>query len=300
MDSALASVHPYVRVAANERLTLWGMLGYGLGSMAMSSVETGIEMKMGAYGARGALLVPPAGGVGLGLAVKSDGFLVLMSSEPKADLRAVEVDASRVRLVLDGSLGVPLGAAGVLTPSAEVGVRYDGGDAETGTGLEVGGGVRYANPAWGLTLQGNGRVLITHRDRDYEEWGAGGSLRWDPGAPGRGLALAVNSSWGTTASGVERLWALPDASGLATDGAGAAAAAGRLDAEVSYGVEAGEAVVTPYAGVTLADGGGRAYRLGSRVSLGQSVRLSLGADGRERGQSEAPDIAVTLGGTVRW
>ena len=43
-----------------------------------------------------------------------------------------------------------------------------------------------------------------------------------------------------------------------------------------------------------------AYRLGNRVSLGQSVSLSLEAAGRERGQGAAPDIAVTLDGTVHW
>ena len=303
VDSSLASVHPYVGVAANERLAFWGMLGYGRGRMAMDGgdVETGIEMKMGAFGASGALLVP-AGGAGLGLDLKSDGFLVLMASEPTAALPVVEADASRVRLVLDGSLGVPLGAAGVLTPSFEVGVRHDGGDAETGTGLEVGGGVRYVYPAWGLTLAANGRVLITHRDRGYDEWGAGGSLRVDPGAPGRGLALDVNSSWGTAASGVARLWALPDASELAGDRAVATVTAGRLDAELGYGLGAGDAVVTPYAGFTLDEGGDRAYRLGSRVSLGPSFSLSLEADRRERVgvQGVAPDMGVTLSGTVRW
>ena len=304
VDSSLASVLPYVGVAANERLAFWGMLGYGRGRMAMGGgdVETGIEMKMGAFGASGALLVP-AGGAGLGLDLKSDGFLVLMTSKPTADLPVVEADASRVRLVLDGSLGVPLGVAGVLTPSLEVGVRHDGGDAETGTGLEVGGGVRYVYPAWGLTLAANGRVLVTHRDRGYDEWGAGGSLRVDPGAPGRGLALDVNSSWGTAASGVARLWALPDASELvAGERVVAAGTAGRLDAEVGYGVGAGDAVVTPYAGFTLTDGGDRAYRLGSRVSLGSFVSLSLEADRRDLAgvYDVTPDMGVTLSGTVRW
>ena len=304
VDSSLMSVHPYVRVAANERLALWGMLGYGRGRMAMDGgdVETGIEMKMGAFGASGALLVPTAG-VGLGLDLKSDGFLVLMASEPTAAVPVVEADASRVRLVLDGSLGVPLGVAGVLTPSFEVGVRHDGGDAETGTGLEVGGGVRYVYPAWGLTLAANGRVLITHQDLGYDEWGAGGSLRVDPGAPGRGLALDVNSSWGTAASGVARLWALPGARELADERAVAATVtAGRLDAEIRYGLGADDAVVTPYAGLTLDEGGDRAYRLGSRLSLGPSFSLSLEADRRERAGVEgvAPDMGVTLNGTVRW
>ena len=304
VDSSLVSVHPYVRVAASERLALWGMLGYGRGRMAMGGgdVKTGIEMKMGAFGASGALLVPTAG-VGLGLDLKSDGFLVLMASEPTAAVPVVEADASRVRLVLAGSLGVPLGVAGVLTPSFEVGVRHDGGDAETGTGLEVGGGVRYVYPAWGLTLAANGRVLITHQDLGYDEWGAGGSLRVDPGAPGRGLALDVNSSWGNAASGVARLWALPDASELANDRAVATTVtAGRLDAELGYGLSAGDAVVTPYAGFTLDEGGDRTYRLGSRLSLGPSFSLSLEADRRERVGVEgvAPDMGVTLNGTVRW
>ena len=302
-DSSLTSVHPYVRLAANERLAFWGLLGYGRGRMALSGedVETGIEMKMGAFGASGALLAP-AQGAGFGLDLKSDGFLVLMASEPTADLPVVEADASRVRLVLDGSLGVTLGAAGVLTPSFEVGVRHDGGDAETGIGLEVGGGASYVYPPWGLTLEANGRLLITHRDRGYEEWGAGGSLRVDPGTPGRGLTFGVNSSWGTAASGVERLWALQDASGLANDRAVATAAAGRLDAELGYGLGARDGMVTPYAGLTLDEGGNRAYRLGSRVSIGPSVSLSLEADRRERVavHGVVPDMGVTFSGTVRW
>ena len=209
VDSSLASVHPYVGVAANERLAFWGTLGYGRGRMAMDGddVETGIEMKMGAFGASGALLVP-AGGAGLGLDLKSDGFLVLMASEPTAAVPVVEADASRVRLVLAGSLGVPLGAAGVLTPSFEVGVRHDGGDAETGTGLEVGGGVRYVYPAWGLTLAANGRVLITHRDRGYDEWVTSRRLATrGPGGSGAGsgarceLVVGNRGQWGGAALG---------------------------------------------------------------------------------------------------
>ena len=38
---------------------------------------------------------------------------------------------------------------GMLTPRIEVGGRYDGGDAETGAGLVVGGSLGYAVGAWG-------------------------------------------------------------------------------------------------------------------------------------------------------
>ena len=42
-----------------------------------------------------------------------------------------------MRLALEGSRAFALGG-GVLTQSLEVGLRHDGGDAETGTGVELG------------------------------------------------------------------------------------------------------------------------------------------------------------------
>ena len=71
-------------------------------------------------------------------------------------------------------------------PSVEVGQRHDWGDAETGFGLDRGGRVWYADPAWGLTIEGAVRGLLAHEDNAYKEWGAGGSLRIDPGATGPG------------------------------------------------------------------------------------------------------------------
>ena len=57
-------------------------------------------------------------------------------------------DASRLRLVLEGGRSFALGEGAVLTPALELGLRHDGGDAETGTGVEVGG--RIATPRRGL------------------------------------------------------------------------------------------------------------------------------------------------------
>ena len=44
------------------------------------------------------------------------------------------------------------GNGATFTPSAEIGLRHDGGDAETGTGVEIGGGLRYI--AGALTIEG--------------------------------------------------------------------------------------------------------------------------------------------------
>ena len=304
VGSWLLSAHPYVRVEVSDRLAAWALAGYGVGRMSLDEdardVETGISMTMGAFAARGVLLSPEQNG-GLSLAMKSDGFLLRIASEAADELPAAAAELQRVRLVLDGSVDVLRGPGGVLTPSLQVGGRYDGGDAETGLGLEVGGGLRYSYPEWGLTVQANGRLLLSHEDRDYEEWGAGGSIRIAPGSQGRGLSVGLNTSWGAVASGVERLWsqgaARPTGGAAADDAAGPP---GRLEAELGYGIDAlgGGGLLTPYAGVTLGDGGDNTYRLGGRLDIG-SFSLGLEAD-RSQSAGALPEHELRLTGTVRW
>ena len=83
---------------------------------------------------------------------------------------------------------------GTLTPSTDVGLRHDAGDAETGTGVEVGGGMRYEGDRW--SMDGSARTLLVHEAGGYEEWGASG----------RGLSLTVAPAWGAAGSNVEVLW----------------------------------------------------------------------------------------------
>ena len=100
-------------------------------------METGLSLAMAALRVRGALLSR----AGYELAVKSDFAFVQTESEKTTGLASAEAQTRRLRLVLEGSRERDLGA-GSLTPSVEVALRYDGGDAETGAGVELGGGVR--------------------------------------------------------------------------------------------------------------------------------------------------------------
>ena len=218
--STLLSVHPYARVALHERLAVWGLFGYGLvghlaqDDAAADAVETGTGLLMGAFGVDGLLLAAAQSG-GLELAARADALLLRMSSAAATGLAASQADLSRWRLLLEASYaGLPL-FGGVLSPAVAVGGRYDAGAAETGAGLVLSGRVSYALPAWGLTLSVGGEGLLVHQEEGFREWGAGGSLHFDPGAPGRGLALSVAPSWGVAASGAGRLWGLPDAASLA-------------------------------------------------------------------------------------
>ena len=247
LSASQTSVHPYVRVALHERLLVWGLLGYGLGTLEQTEdrhdEQTDIALLLGVLGARATLLDPAHSG-GFHLALKSDGYLLRMTSEATAALPTVTADVSRLRLVAEGSGDLDLGARRVLTPTVEIGVRHDDGDVETGAGLELGGGLRFADLAWGFTLAANGRVLLTHADRDYREWGVDGSLRLDPGEPGRGPSLSVDSSYGAPASGVERLWASRDAAAFSA--ATAAAPPVRLTAQLGYGLQVADSVgLTP-------------------------------------------------------
>ena len=304
VESWLISAHPYLRVELTDRLAAWGLLGYGLGASAVVAnddreqrIETDTRMMMGAFEVRGELLALPHTG-GVGMTVKSDGFLVRMSTNPSGGLSVLEADASRLRLVLEGVGKANLGAAGSLSPSLELGLRHDDGDAETGFGAELGGGLRFIYPAWGLTLSANGRVLVTHEAKDYAEWGAGGSLRWAPGGSGRGPQLGVTSSWGAEQSGVERLWSVGDAGdllGIAGD------AEGRLAAELGYGVTVGsdETLLTPYLGVELIEEDTRSFRIGSTLAVARYLKLRLEAIRREP-VATPPEHRMTLQADIRW
>ena len=187
-----------------------------------------------------------------------------------------------------------------MTPSLEVGLRHDGGDAETGTGIELGGGVSYADPATGLTVEGKARGLIAHEDTDYREWGASASVRLDPGAAGRGLSLSLSPAWGTDSGGAERLWGLGDARGLAANDS--FEPAGRLDAEAGYGLGAfgGRGLMTPFAGLALSDAGDRTWRTGVRWTLGPDLAFGVEGSLREAANDNAGEHGVLFKFTSRW
>ena len=316
LESTLASVHPYLRFRASERLSLWGVLGYGTGDLTLSVDAAGTQprrtwksdtgMWMAASGARGVLLSAPDTG-GFELAARGDARLVRMNSEAStgADgagpLAATESETSRLRFLLEGSHRIELAGGQTLRPSLEVGLRHDGGDAEIGTGIEVGAGVSYADPELGLTVEGKARGLVAHKATDYREWGASGSVRIDPGAAGRGLSLTLTPAWGADSGGAERLWSARDARGLgARDDS--FEPAGRLEAEAGYGLGAfgGRGVMTPFAGLALSDAGNRTWRGGVRWTLGPTVAFGVEGALRETANDNAAEHEIGFKLTARF
>ena len=291
--SALTSVHPYVALDLSEDLTVWGQGGWGRGEMALAesfvhaegleqagAYRTGNGLSMLAAGVRGGL--PEVGG--FQLAVKSDAFLVRTVSDAvvsrgSGNLAAAEAGVSRVRAALEGSRELHFAGGRSITPSVELGVRQDGGDAETGTGLETGFGVVYADPNLGLMVDATLNLLVAHQDSRYEEWGFTGSVRFDPGLAGRGLSLTMTPSFGMASQGADRLWAMQDMGGLVPHGALPFDMGGQFAADVGYGMAGpgGRGTGTPYAGLTQSAVGYQAMRYGWRWTVDQ--RFNLGVEG---------------------
>ncbi len=279
VESSLTGVFPYLRAGLGDRISAWALAGRGSGTMTISldGNPAAIGMNLGAFGARGAILKSD-GISGIGVDLKSDAFFVAMDSERSGGgIPAEKANASRVRLAVEGVRSVAVGTAGVLGLSLEAGLRRDGGDAETGMGIELGGGTRFSHRALGLTVEARARALLAHQDENYEEWGFSGALVFDPDGTTQGFSMRVQSLWGASMGGVDRLWSQRTMDGIAGHPGAADRRDGRLNARFDYGIDAfGEsALMTPFAVVSLAGEDARAYRLGWRVKIGPSFTIGL-------------------------
>ena len=315
-QSRMTSVHPYLGWSSPQGLNLWATVGYGRGEIEIDDEQvrridpgnpvkrSDTTLKTAALGASGPLMTDGSlieGGT-TNLRLKGEATVARVEIAGNDDpIEKQTVNANRLRLALEGSHEQALASGSSLTPSLELGLRHDGGDGITGTGIEIGGSLRYRDPAAGLTIEGNGRVLAGQSD--YREWGLGGSVRLDPGAEGRGLSFSLAPTWGETSSGVERLWD-QDVAELATDDTAANdnVPQMRLDSELGYGSGAlgGHGLLTPYGGFSLAGEGSQRYRIGSRFEIGSSLNLSLEGERREPANDAGADHGIMLRMQASW
>ncbi len=303
LEQTLTSLQPYLRYAVTDRLMVWGLVGYGWGELTVAPAPgvratTDTALLLGAVGSRGILLAAPEHG-GFELATRTDVMLLRMTADAAAAglLPAEDAAVHRLRLVLEGSRAVTWAEGRTLRPAAEIGLRHDWGDAETGLGVEVGGQVQYADPGYGLTVDAGGRVLLAHAASAYQEWGAWGTVRLAPGGLGQGLALTLTPAWGATTSGVEGLWTRPTPAGPRQ------APGGRLHAEVGYAFAPGNlGVVTPYAGTVLEAGPARTWRLGTRWQVGgrRFSGLHISLEGQRQKAAGPQPVNQGLHCQVTW
>ena len=279
--TTLTSVNPYVGWQASDSINLWAAAGYGWGDVeinddAADTQESDLEQQMVAAGVSG--LLSSSGEVTEGgkttVRIKAEAAYTWADIDGEGTLEGVTLDANRSRLMLEAVHERALESGGTLSSSLEVGVRSDGGDGEDGEGFEAAAGLRYADPASGVSFEGRARALLGH-DGDYDEWGFSGLVRIDPGADGVGLAVSLQPEWGQTSSGVQQMWEADAIGGALSDSQSPL----RMNARVAYGMVAlwggRQGVLTPYTDVSLSGEGSRRLSLGGQFSIGSSVQMSL-------------------------
>ena len=310
VTSSVTGLYPWLGYKATDRVTVWGVAGYGAGGLRLTpqggpALEAGLSMAMAAAGTRGELVAGGSGG--FALAFKADALWVGTSIDgvdgAAGRLAATAAAVTRFRTGLEGSRAYTLAGRLSLTPSVEVGLRHDGGDAETGAGMDVGAGLVMADAATGLAVDVRVRMLVMHQAEGFRERGVALSLSYNP-TPSTplGLTARVAPSWGgEAASGAEALWGRETMAGMAHGGP---ASGNRLDGEVGYGLPVGRRFVgTPTLGVgTSADG--RDYRLGYRLGAlggaGTAFELGVEAHRRESPMLDTADNGFLGRATVGW
>ena len=303
IEASVTALTPWAGYAVTERLSVWGAAGYGTGDLTltpkdMPALQTDLGMTLAAVGARGTLV----GGDGPKLDAVTDARWVRTTtarvSSSAGNLASASAEVTRVRLGLEGSWPLALGDGALgegatVTPRLSFGVRRDGGDAETGFGADIGGGVTLAAPAHGLRVSLEGRGVLTHEAAGLRDRGLAGTLSWNPAQSGRGPKLTLSQSFGAGASsGREALLSRTTLDGLAANDNGS----GRrrsLEARFGYGVAMfGDRFTgTPEIGLGLSEAG-RDYSLGWRLTRARSgagsLELAVEARRRESANDDVP------------
>ena len=186
VTATLTGVFPWGRHRFTERLEAWGAAGYRQGELEVTpklpsgqdgaTLSTDLNLWLAAAGLRGTLL--DGGNHGITLTGKTDVMAVGTSSGKvtgqDGNLAAADATVTRLRLGLEAqqpfSFGEPeADSRATLTPSLELGLRLDGGDAETGFGLDLGGGFTLSHPARGLQAEVRGRGLLSHAAEGFRD-----------------------------------------------------------------------------------------------------------------------------------
>ena len=298
----MTAVHPYIRWEGGST-SIWASAGAGRGDArnVRAAGRTGtspadlrlglveLEQRLGALG-------------GLEFAFLGDAAWARLhtgSGEETVDRQ--DINVNQVRIGLEGSYRFALEDDGSLVPKLELGARHDGGDGETGFGVEVGGGLKWTDPGMGIMLDLSGRTLLAHGDDGLKDRGFSAALAYDPApATKRGASLSLRQDFGgRSTGGLDALFqpaALDDRTG--------SEATSRWALEGAYGLPAfgGRWTGSPHAALGLATAA-RDYSIGWRLTpeAANAPDVSFGLKAvRRESNTAAPEHTIGFEAAVRW
>ncbi len=302
LTTSLTSVYPYMRGVLASGLELWSIAGAGSGEVTNERAhldgttdEGDLTMGLLALGMR-----KPLTAAQTRLTLLGDAAQEWLSANGAGSLAY-----SPVSSVQRARMGVEVARRmGGLEPFGEVSGRYDGGDGDAGSGVEVAAGSRYRSAR--LDLEARGRMLAMHSASGYKETGFGARIRVRSHADGTGMSMSLSPRWGR-AEGNGTLWR-DQALQLRSGGAVASGLrAPALGGEIGYGFAAAQGVLTPTLQMHRSDYG--STRLG--LALGYTptpammrafdiygAMLDLGI-GRAESRGSDPEHEIRMRGRMR-
>ena len=307
-ETELVLLQPYTAWLSDDGSNLWSSIGYGEGKVWIMEEgnkprrATELTIANATVGGRNMLITDPdmiAGGL-TRIAIRGEGSLTWGETAAGDGLQALTVNSRRVRLLMQGSHERELLSSAHLKSTLEIGMRYDEGDVAAGSSLETGVRLSYHRLPSRLTLELHARGLFPD-DSDRKEWGVGGRVQLDPATDGSGLFFTLTPNYGNTTTNFAQLFDYTLNS--PTELESGMKPNLHLDAELGYGFSVpgheSQAVLSPYAGLSWADGGNQTVRLGVRYDHTHALSMSLEAERRTIPTSSA-EHGIMLRGVLNW
>ena len=307
LETSVTAFHPYARLEVGADSEVWVIGGFGGGEADLSrthvsgSQSSDLSMAMAVGGLRRALAMEFGGA---DLSLRGDaGFLSLETDSGAMAVDGLSASVSRLRLGLEAAW-----EGESATPFVEVSGRFDGGDGQTGGGLELAGGLRILNPESGFGLEAKGRILAMHTGDGYSESGIGVTASFEPGAAGRGITFRLSPRWGGSADSTDLFW---DEVGNVRDASQYAYGLDRaqtwgVDAALGYGfgLRSMPGVVTPFGQMDVTGDQDQRIRVGLRYGLMQGLlggtQVELSAERVDGEMHRFGETRVLVSGRARF
>ena len=263
LETTLNSVFPYV--LWNEPgwgMEFWGIGGFGTGEVKADDMASDLSMRLFLIGTRSQLAGSVADGPDLDV-VGDVGIASLSTAAGESTaVDDLEAGVHRVRLGLEGSLSTSMDNGMFVTPFVQVAGRIDGGDGQTGAGLEITGGVHIEAGRAGV--EARGRLLAAHSGEEVSERGFSLAAFVKPSyANGQGFSMTVVPRLGADTDMSGDIWREEPVEGLARSSRSGAG----MKAEMGYGLvhpAMSHILVTPFGAVDVVGDDRRRMRLGAR------------------------------------
>ena len=197
MDTEMLTVMPYFNYEPSSKTTVWGVFGLGAGDVIStvvnaSSQSSDLSMNLGMLGGKHKF-----GKIGnIELALRGDAaFANLATDSGDGAVDGLSANVQRIRAGVETSTSFDMGRAGTIKPFGELAFRSDTGDGATGTGVEVGGGVRVQTNV--ITIEARGHRIANHSAKDFSESGFTLKAELAPSSTdGSGFRMSIAPTWG--------------------------------------------------------------------------------------------------------